>query len=115
MDDREKDKIDELTRTVNLISQDVATIKAIQPNLAETLKSFTTLYTTLDTRVRNIEVAGHECKNTQMLQQFMTFMIESKGVKKGQKPLWDSFRSGITSIIVGVVMLVLGFLAGGGK
>jgi hypothetical protein len=111
MDSIERDNIEK----INSIALDVQTIKANQINLNETIKSFTNLYTTIDTRVRNLEMTGHECKNTQLIQQFMQFMIESKGVQKAQRPVWDSIRNGITSIVVGIVMLCLGFMAGGGK
>ena len=115
MDDRERDTLDDLARTVNVMSQDIAIIKATQPNLAETLKSFTTLYTTLDTRVRKIESAGHECKNTAMLHQFMTFMIEQKGVQKGRAPTFSYLRDVsliVASAFIGMLITIVG---GGGK
>lgn len=110
MDERERDDFNELVKTVNAIALDVQTIKVTQ----HALKSFMDLYTNLDNRVRVIEKEGHECKNTQLIQQFMTFMIETRGFQKGQKPYWDVLRSWATAIAIGITMLFVGFISGGG-
>jgi hypothetical protein len=112
MDDREA--IEKLTTMVYDMSLDVQKIKVTQPNVIKIVESFTAMYTNIDSRLRVIEISGHECKNSKTITEFKQFIDETNGYRKGQRPLWESFRNGVTTVVVAVIMLVLGFIANGG-
>ena len=60
------------------------------------IDTFQQLYVTLDARVRTIEA----------------FMYRCDGGKSAQAPIWDMVKNAITSVVIGIIMLCLGFAAG---
>ena len=116
MDDKDRDAFEDLQKTVNSIATDVGIIKATQPNLAETIKSFTTLYTTLDTRVRTMEISGHDCKNKKDIETLKGFMQQHSGERKGAAPFFDYMKQlsyMVISCMMGILVAMVGL--GGNK
>jgi len=100
--------------TLRDIFERLASIESEQKNLFRFVDSFHTLFLTLDTRVRALEINGHTCQYALVMQEFRDFMKDSQGVHRAQQPFWDIIKTWIGAILVGITMMFIGFMMGKG-
>jgi len=98
-------EIREIYDKINIIATDVAVIKANQDGIHE----FVSLYTSLDARLHKIEIQGHGCIQMEQIQLLNSYMLQQQGAQQAQKPFWETFKSIFAGVIIGVIMLVMGY------
>ncbi len=99
------DDIKDIYDKLNSISVDLATIKASQ----EDIHAFIELYNKLDNRVRMIEISGHTCVQASKIDMISQYIQTQQGAQSAQKPFWDTFKTIFAGVIIGIIMLVVGY------
>lgn len=106
------DDLTALYEKINTIAIDVGIIKTGQTNITEIFAVFKDMQQNIDSRVRTLEIAGHECKQIQVLQELTEFRLKHQGIQQGQAPVFGTVKEVVLIALSGFVGWLIAVVGG---